>query len=315
MRYSQYTIDQIKDPMYEKVAQKLLSLAKDEDTKSKLNGILYEGGFDEFSVNGEFHMEKEVLYKNNPSIEQTKRLDMAYLVLKNPQMFSVIQKSNAHFFHGTNANALPNILKYGINSINTSIENNIDVTTGEEWTRIQGKRSFVSLTDCLKSSLLYANRKPSNNNSINSLLNFGVIIGTSFEDMNDLNVLEVASDIPEIGILGNLPLDHIKFLAVPNDKVEFVTKMVGQKDIKIVSMDIKDRFFNVPYKEMLNILDKSNENIEPQNSPYPTYSKDDIKPLVNQRKISKIKEIFEYLKAKIHVSTKQTDDKDISERS
>lgn len=315
MKYSDYTIDQIKDPMYEKVAQKLLSLAKDEDTNLKLNGILYEGGFDEFSVNGNFHMEKKVLYKNNPSIEQTKRLNMGYLLLKNPQMFSVIQKSNAHFFHGTNANALPNILKYGINSVNTSIENNIDVTTGEEWTRIQGKRSFISLTDCLKASLLYANREPINNNSTNSLLNFGVIIGTSFEDMNGLNVSGITSDISEIGVLGNLPLNHIKFLAVPNDKVEFVKKMVGQKDIKVISMDIKDRFFNVPYKEMLNILDKNNENIELQNSSYPTYSKDDIKPLVNQRKISKIKDIFEYLKEKIHISTKQTDTKDISERS
>lgn len=35
MRYSDYTIDQF-SPMYQKVAQKLLSLTEDEKTKRKL---------------------------------------------------------------------------------------------------------------------------------------------------------------------------------------------------------------------------------------------------------------------------------------
>lgn len=36
MRYSNYSIDQITSPMYEKIAKKLLFLAKDEDTKRKM---------------------------------------------------------------------------------------------------------------------------------------------------------------------------------------------------------------------------------------------------------------------------------------
>ena len=36
MRYSDYTIDQIASPMYEKVAQKLLSLAEDDEAKRKI---------------------------------------------------------------------------------------------------------------------------------------------------------------------------------------------------------------------------------------------------------------------------------------
>lgn len=282
--------------------------------EEKWNGILYEGGFDDFSVNGNFHMEKEVLYKNNPVTESRKRLDMAYLLLKNPQMISVIQKSSGYFFNGTNANALPNILKYGINSVNTSIENNIEVTTGEEWSRIQGKRSFVSLTDCLDVALSYANMKPNNNNSINSLLNFGVVIGTSLEDMSGLHFSNVHSDVSEIGVNENLPLDHIKFLAVADDKVEFVKKMIGEKDIEVVPMDIKDPFFIKPYIEMLHILEQYNENVASQNPPYPTYSKVDVKPLVNERKTSKIKEIFEALKAKIRTNTKQIYNKNITER-
>lgn len=36
IRYSNYTIDQITSPIYEEIAQKLLSLAQDEETKRKI---------------------------------------------------------------------------------------------------------------------------------------------------------------------------------------------------------------------------------------------------------------------------------------
>ena len=36
MKYSDYSIDQITSPMYNKISQKLLSLAKDEDTRKKM---------------------------------------------------------------------------------------------------------------------------------------------------------------------------------------------------------------------------------------------------------------------------------------
>lgn len=88
-------------------------------------------------------MEEEVLYKNNPSIESRKRLNMAYLALNNPDMIETLQKSKTCFFHGTNANALPSILKYGIYSVDKSNENNIPVTTGEKWSRIDGKEILL----------------------------------------------------------------------------------------------------------------------------------------------------------------------------
>ncbi len=259
-------------------------------------------------------MEREVLYKNNPILEAKKRLNMAYLLSTNPKMIETIQKSSGHFFHGTNANAIPSILKYGINSIDTSIENNIDVFTGEEWSRINGKRNFISLTDCLDVAIRYANIEPNDNNFTNSLLNFGVIIGASFEDMNGLKVSGVNSDISEIGVIGNLPVNHIKFLAVPDDKVEFVKKMVGQKNIEVVSMDMKDKFFTKSFKEKLDILEQKDKNEQQIEETYPTYSKADIKTVVKKRRTSKIKEIFENIKAKIHTKSKKTDDKNISER-
>lgn len=259
-------------------------------------------------------MEREILYKNNPMLESKKRLNMAYLLLKNPQIIKVIHESGGHFFHGTNANALPSILRYGINSVNTSTENNIPVITGEKWSRINGKRSFISLTDCLDVALSYADSEPNDNNSANSLLNFGVVIGASFEDMNGIRFCRVSSDISEIGVCGNLPVDHIKFLAVPDDKIEFVKKMVGQKDIEVVSMDMRDAFLLNDFIENQNMLERGIENLEPPKPLYPTYFKDDVKTLVSGRKTSKIKEIFEALKAKICAHTKQPEDKTISER-
>lgn len=258
-------------------------------------------------------MEKETLFKSDPTIEAEKRLNMAYLLLKNPQVIEIMQKTGSYFFHGTNANALPSILKYGINSINTSRKNNIEVSTGEKWSRINGERSFVSVTDCLDTALLYASMGPNKDGSTNFLLNFGVLIGISFEDMKDIRTYRISSDISEIGVVENLPLKHIKFLAVPADKAEFVKKIVEQKNIEVVSMDIADVFYANDFNEKLDILEQSNEKIE-TNQPYPTYSQDDIRPVVNTRRTSKIKEIFENLKSKILIRTKKTDDKDIGKR-
>ena len=162
-------------------------------------------------------------------------------------------------------------------------------------------------------ALSYAAMKPNDRNSENSLLNFGVLIGTSFENMDGLSVSGVSSDISEIGVAENLPIDHIKFLAVSEDKVEFVKKMVGKKDIEVVSMEMENTFFNNNFSEKLSILEKGKEDIDVLNPIYPTYAKDDVKSVVNTRKTSKIKKIFEDLKEKI-TSKKRADDKEIDER-
>lgn len=262
-------------------------------------------------MNGSQHMEKVVQYKDSPIIEATKRLNMAYLLLKNPKMIQIIQEKGAYFFHGTNANALPNILKYGLNSVDRSTENNIQVNTGEKWSRINGKRKFLSLTDNLETALPYTTLGTEDQNPENSLLNFGVIIGTSLENMQGLTTIHVISDMPEIGISGNLPVDNIKFLAVPEGKVEFVKKLVGTKDIKVISMNMRDDFF-LSYMKRKNELLERGESENQQD--YPTYSKNDIKPVVKERRTSKIKEIFNKLKEKLHMNNRQTDEKSINDR-
>ncbi len=316
MMYSDYLIDQITSPIYEQVGQKLLSLAENEETRRKMNGILYEGGFDNFSINGEYAMEREVLFKNNPTIEAQKRLNMSYLLLTNPKMLEEMQQTGAVFFHGTNANALPSILKYGINSVDKSRENNIEVTTGEEWSRAQGKRNFVSVTDCLDVALNYAGINPNIENTQNSLLNFGIVVGVSFQNMADIKTTRVSSDIPEVGVIENLPLDHIKFLAVPKDKEEFVKKLIGQKNIEIVGMDLDDIFYNLDFHSKLEILESTKENSIPTRTTQNTFTKQEIKKVVQGRRISKIKEIFDNLKHIAHNRfEKNTYKNDIDERS
>lgn len=257
-------------------------------------------------------MEWKVLFKNNPSIEASKRINMAYLLLTNPRMIEVIQQTGASFFHGTNANALPSILKYGINSVDKSRKDNIELTTGEEWSRINGKRNFVSITDCLNVSLNYA---MTNQNDINNLFNFGVVIGTSLKNMKDIRTEAIHSDMPEIGIIENLSLDHIKFLAVPKDKEEFVKKLIGQKDIEIVGMDIDDIFYNLDFCNKSKKLDLTQENGDSIRSNPPIFTETQVKETVEKRRLSKIKEIFNKIKNNKQERMNQTNnDKKFNER-
>ena len=316
-KYSIYTMNQIDAPSvldynhemtsYGMVAQKLLSLCEDEETKEKMRGILYEGGFEDFSVNGDYHMQKEVLFRNNPKIEARKRLNMAYLLLTNPQVINTIHKTEGHFFHGTNANALPSILRYGINSFDKSNESNIPVITGEEWSRSIRENGFVSMTDCIDVAMMYASNITVDENSFSkNLLNFGIIFGISLEDMSDIKTVSVQSNVPEVGVFDNLPIDHIKFIMVPEEKIEFVRKMIGQKPIEIVPMNFEDRFFNSnDYASMMEILDqRAIEQTRPQ---APVYSEDDIKPVVFERKTSDINETVRQFKTRINTIPDELD--------
>lgn len=65
MEYSDYSPKQIRTEKYEELCQILLSMAKDDKVKEKMEAVLYEGGYDDFAVNAG-------LTKNNPYIERKK---------------------------------------------------------------------------------------------------------------------------------------------------------------------------------------------------------------------------------------------------
>lgn len=72
---------------------------------------------------------------------------MAYLLVNDRDTYEYLKENHINIFHGTNA--IPGIAKYGLQSVNKIIESKMKVRSGEAWSRIKGKRSFISVPDVL----------------------------------------------------------------------------------------------------------------------------------------------------------------------
>lgn len=107
---------------YDQLCNQFLEMTKDNNIKEKIQSILYKGGYKDFSVN-------TGLTKNNQFIEIKKRIGYAYLLATNPETFDILNKNDINLFHGTNANALPNILKYGMQSVDKQVNAGLNVST------------------------------------------------------------------------------------------------------------------------------------------------------------------------------------------
>ena len=291
MGYSNYSEMIVNDERYRERCEKLLARASDEEVKRKMSGILYEGGFDNFSVNSQMGE------RDNPDMEKERRLWTSYILATNPQAFYAMEQNNAILFHGTNANALPSILTHGIQSVADAQENNLSVVTGEVNHKNAIRRRFISFTNSLSTALNYTSLAPTKDSD--SELSFGVLIGIDPEDVKKLNyTTEIASDVSEIGILDTIPPEYIKFLGVPEDKVEFVQKLVGDRDIQVTAMDMPDRFLQL--RDLYALI-----NGEPlPQSPYQiqsnrTFNAQEVKAMTTERKFSKIKQIYNDLKNKL----------------
>lgn len=287
MEYSDYTLQQIMESCYEyeQICNIFLSITFDSDTRSKLEDILYRGGYNGFSVSS------RISSKDNPFIEAQRRISMAYLLVKNPETFDFLSQNKINLFHGTNANALPGILKFGLNSINESKRRNIDITTGEKWSRIGGERGFVSFTDVLDIALGYSTLKPSIENE---LLSFEVLICTTTNDVLEVGTCIVSSDVSEVGVMDRLPLENIKAICVPSNKVPFVKKIIDNNEIKVLAVDdIENKFYYVDRDfRQLHIFEKKLEELRndfQKNSCSKTFKLEEIRGITHSRLISKIK--------------------------
>lgn len=249
-----YTIEQMIEcnSNYEEICKIFFELAPNEIIKEKLRNILYNGESNGFVFN---------TYKSNmdnPQIEVQRRISMAYLLIRNQETYEFMEKNKINLFHGTNSNALSNILKYGVNSFSESNKNNIPVVTGEKSTRINRERDFVSFTDVLDIAEDYSTLSPTN---AKENLSFPVIIGTTMEDVIKTGMCSVHSDTSEIGVKNKLPLENIRLIGVPSDKVEFVKKIFNNDKITIVAIDgIDKRFCYIEgYGDIIIIKDNLNE--------------------------------------------------------
>lgn len=291
MGYSNYSEMIVNDERYRERCEKLLARASDEEVKRKMSGILYEGGFDNFSVNSQMGE------RDNPDMEKERRLWTSYILATNPQAFYAMEQNNAILFHGTNANALPSILTHGIQSVADAQENNLSVVTGEVNHKNAIRRRFISFTNSLSTALNYTSLAPTKDSD--SELSFGVLIGIDPEDVKKLNyTTEIASDVSEIGILDTIPPEYIKFLGVPEDKVEFVQKLVGDRDIQVTAMDMPDRFLQL--RDLYALINGEPLPQSPcQIQSNRTFNAQEVKAMTTERKFSKIKQIYNDLKNKL----------------
>lgn len=213
---------------YENVFRNIVQLPFDETTKTMLKEILYKGRY------GDFMLDSEICNLDNYRISAYRRLSMAQLLLTNPETFNYLAEHNINLFHGTNANALPSILKYGLLSGEAVESIGEEVRTGEEWSRNGRQRDFVSFTDILDISEYYASMPAQNGND---LLSFEVIVGTTV-DAVEKKRLTIHSSVVEVGVRNGLTLEDISVLLVPADKVDFVKNMVGDLDIEVLPVNI-----------------------------------------------------------------------------
>lgn len=290
-KYTDYSPEQIKTEKYEELSKQLLSMAKDNKVKEQMQAVLYEGGYGDFSVN-------TGLTKNNQFIERKKRIGYAYLLATNPETFDILIKNDINLFHGTNANALPHILKCGMQSVDQQSSNCIASSTGEEWSRIGGKRSFISFTDDIDTALDYASMTPSKDKLTQE--SFGILIGISSSSLKQIKTCRVHSDLPEIGIMDSLPLEHIKSIAVPEDKVEFVRKLVGDNEIIITPISIDEKFYYVDseFGEISFDAEKAKQLAEEKQATRTNFSSKEIVEMSRTRKVSGIQSIFRKIQEK-----------------
>lgn len=237
MDYKDYSIEQIMDDCYnyQTICNLFMELVRDAD-KSKLEEILYQGKYNNFKFN------TKLSNVNNPFREAQRRIDMAYLFIKNPETFDILVNERVNLFHGTSAKALPSILKYGVTSGLKSENLGIEVSSGEVWSRIGGKqRNFVSFTDVLDVAYYYSAIGIENED-----LSFEVMIGTTIDDAMKNGITRVFSDTPEVAIKNKLALDSIRVIGVPSERVEFVKKLIPNDSIKVVAIDsVINKFYYI----------------------------------------------------------------------
>lgn len=282
-----FTIDQLMaDKTYKELCDILIGMAKDDEMKYKLEKILYEGVIEEYLI------KSDIRCKDNPRIEASRRISMAYLLVDSSDTFNYLSSNHINCFHGTNSNALPNILKYGLSSVDEQKKNGLDVSTGEAWSRVNGGRSFISFTDVLNTAIDYSSFKNNPNDS-----SFEVIIGTSSDELKKLGVVPIWSDISEIGVKNTLDVNSIKVICVPDDKVNYVKRLVGNRNIKVMGFNgINKRFYASDFSYYLEfyptLLEEYKKNIYKKNK----FSNEDVRDVAFSRTSTKISQIFDKIK-------------------
>ena len=243
------------------LTQAIMDAAENEEDKKRILSIMQEGGYDNYTVNNA----SRLMSRDNPRLEARKRAGKAYLLARNPETFYEMLEDDICLFHGTDSRALPSILKNGLKSLYNLKKENIDIQTGEKSTmkfrEMQNSSDFISFTDDIETVCEYADGSKDKSA-------FGVVIGMKKEAINNMRTVRVDSDCIEMGVKGQVPLEAISFIGVPQDKIKFVKKMVGNNDIKVMPMplDPYEKFYMIDTSGFVDIFyDKLNSLVEHNN--------------------------------------------------
>ena len=231
IRLMDYAYEDVKKWFNDNVITSFYDFAQDDNMKTELDKILKEGKIGNNGLGAHFS------HKDNPRIEAQRRISMAYLLVNDRDTYEYLKENHINIFHGTNANALVGIAKYGLQSVDKIIESKREVRSGEAWSRIKGKRSFISVTDVFDIAWNYMQI---------DLKSFSAIICTSDEKMVEDNIktCPVSSDVSEIGIQDELPLGTIKCVLVPKDKVDYAKVLFSDTNIQVLGLsNIDTRYF------------------------------------------------------------------------
>lgn len=219
------------------------------------------------------------------------------MLATHPETFEIMTKHNINLFHGTKFDALHNILNYGMNSIDELSKKGITISTGERWSRTNGKRDFISFTDDLDTALGYASIQNSQDKQNNS--DFSILIGISSDDVKQMKTCSVHSEVPEIGVMNNVPLEYIKFIAVPENKVEYVRKLVNNPNINVTSIDMNDKFYYIDDMDTIYYNTSKIKELMEEKEKAKTFDSESVKKLAEGRKKSGILDVYRKIKNKI----------------
>lgn len=248
MKYSNYSPEVIMSSKgYQEICNAFLKLAKTPETKSILESVLYQGGYKDYVPYGG-------IGRDNPGLEIQRRLSLAYLLIRNPESFNYIINNGINYFHGTRSVAIPSILENGLNSIDKSKEMNIEVTTGETWSRSDDSRSFVSFTDLLDLAESYAQINPKDND-------FPVVFGTTKECIHASYGKSIGSDLPEVGVNGSFPKESIKIMMVPSDRIDMFKDLMPEGIALLAADGIGEKFYYVDECDEVHIINEKYQTL------------------------------------------------------
>ena len=282
-----YAYEDVKKWFNNDVITSFYDFAQDDNMKNELNKILKEGKIGNNGLGAHF------LRKDNPRIEAQRRISMAYLLVNDRDTYEYLKENHINIFHGTNANALVGIAKYGLQSVDKIIESKREVRSGEAWSRIKGKRSFISVTDVFDIAWNYMQIDPKS---------FSTIICTSDEKMVEDNIktCPVSSDVSEIGILDELPSGTIKCVLVPKDNVDYVKVLFSDTNIQVLGLsNIDTRYFW--FDDFMGCqfnageYEKYKANRLEEKEEISKITEEDLKENASSRTRSKIQEIYNWI--------------------